>query len=121
MPLIIIAAGVALLLILMIGFKVNGFIALVLVAGSGLASPQDCVNAMKSHLNMINELSIFDLNKKRLDLQQIKGHHDALNLIDTACLQYFAGRGAEQPLMKPQLQKKHRPLLSARRTSASMF
>ena len=32
MPLIIIAAGVALLLILMIGFKVNGFIALVLVA-----------------------------------------------------------------------------------------
>lgn len=28
MPLIIIAAGVALLLILMIGFKVNGFIAL---------------------------------------------------------------------------------------------
>ena len=27
MPLIIIAAGVALLLILMIGFKVNGFIA----------------------------------------------------------------------------------------------
>ncbi|WP_162772528.1 GntT/GntP/DsdX family permease, partial [Shigella sonnei] len=31
MPLIIIAAGVALLLILMIGFKVNGFIALVLV------------------------------------------------------------------------------------------
>ncbi|ELV7184402.1 gluconate permease [Salmonella enterica subsp. enterica serovar Derby] len=32
MPLIIIAAGVALLLVLMIGFKVNGFIALVLVA-----------------------------------------------------------------------------------------
>ena len=32
MPLIIIAAGVALLLILMIGFKVNGFIALFLVA-----------------------------------------------------------------------------------------
>ena len=32
MPLIIIAAGVALLLILMIVFKVNGFIALVLVA-----------------------------------------------------------------------------------------
>ncbi|WP_245609611.1 hypothetical protein, partial [Trabulsiella guamensis] len=30
MPLIIIAAGVALLLVLMIGFKVNGFIALVL-------------------------------------------------------------------------------------------
>ncbi|EGO8359384.1 hypothetical protein EYW98_07720 [Escherichia coli] len=30
MPLIIIAAGVALLLILMIGFKVNGFIALLL-------------------------------------------------------------------------------------------
>lgn len=29
MPLIIIAAGVALLLVLMIGFKVNGFIALV--------------------------------------------------------------------------------------------
>lgn len=28
MPLIIIAAGVALLLVLMIGFKVNGFIAL---------------------------------------------------------------------------------------------
>jgi hypothetical protein len=32
MPLLIIAAGVALLLVLMIGFKVNGFIALVLVA-----------------------------------------------------------------------------------------
>ncbi|MBJ5827528.1 hypothetical protein JGI40_20340, partial [Salmonella enterica subsp. enterica serovar Meleagridis] len=32
MPLIIIAAGVALLLVLMIGFKVNGFIALVPVA-----------------------------------------------------------------------------------------
>ncbi|WP_192456451.1 gluconate:H+ symporter [Musicola keenii] len=42
MPLVIIAVGVALLLILMIGFKINGFIALILVAalvgvGEGMA------------------------------------------------------------------------------------
>ncbi|ACS84040.1 gluconate:H+ symporter [Musicola paradisiaca] len=42
MPLVIIAIGVALLLILMIGFKINGFIALILVAalvgvGEGMA------------------------------------------------------------------------------------
>lgn len=47
MPLIIIAAGVALLLVLMIGFKVNGFIALVLVAAvvgfaEGMARKTSC-------------------------------------------------------------------------------
>lgn len=49
MPLIIIAAGVALLLILMIGFKVNGFIALVLVAAVvGFAEGMDAQAVLHS-------------------------------------------------------------------------
>ncbi|WP_436857922.1 gnt-II system L-idonate transporter [Citrobacter tructae] len=49
MPLIIIAAGVALLLVLMIGFKVNGFIALVLVAAVvGFAEGMDAQAVLKS-------------------------------------------------------------------------
>ena len=49
MPLIIIAAGVALLLILMIVFKVNGFIALVLVAAVvGFAEGMDRQHARRA-------------------------------------------------------------------------
>ena len=49
MPLIIIAAGVALLLILMIVFKVNGFIALVLVAAVvGFAEGMDAQAVLHS-------------------------------------------------------------------------
>lgn len=52
MPLLIIAAGVILLLILMIGFKVNGFIALILVAivvgfAEGM-SAQDVLHAVQN-------------------------------------------------------------------------
>lgn len=54
MPLIIIAAGVALLLILMIGFKVNGFIALVLVAAVvGFAEGMDAQAVLHSIQNGI--------------------------------------------------------------------
>jgi Gnt-II system L-idonate transporter len=49
MPLLIIAAGVALLLVLMIGFKVNGFIALVLVAAVvGFAEGMDAQAVLHS-------------------------------------------------------------------------
>ena len=54
MPLIIIAAGVALLLVLMIGFKVNGFIALVLVAAVvGFAEGMDAQAVLHSIQNGI--------------------------------------------------------------------
>lgn len=54
MPLIIIAAGVALLLILMIVFKVNGFIALVLVAAVvGFAEGMDAQAVLHSIQNGI--------------------------------------------------------------------
>ena len=54
MPLIIIAAGVALLLVLMIGFKVNGFIALVLVAAAvGFAEGMDAQAVLHSIQNGI--------------------------------------------------------------------
>lgn len=54
MPLIIIAAGVALLLILMIGFKVNGFIALVLVSAVvGFAEGMDAQAVLHSIQNGI--------------------------------------------------------------------
>lgn len=57
MPLIIIAAGVALLLVLMIGFKVNGFIALVLVAAvvgfaEGMGA-QDVLHSYKTELAVL--------------------------------------------------------------------
>ena len=56
MPLIIIAAGVALLLILMIGFKVNGFIALVLVAAVvGFAEGMDAQAVLHSIQNGIGQ------------------------------------------------------------------
>lgn len=49
MPLLIIAAGVALLLVLMIGFKVNGFIATVLVAAVvGFAEGMDAQAVLHS-------------------------------------------------------------------------
>jgi len=54
MPLLIIAAGVALLLVLMIGFKVNGFIALVLVAAVvGFAEGMDSQAVLHSIQNGI--------------------------------------------------------------------
>lgn len=53
MPLIIIAAGVALLLVLMIGFKVNGFIAPFWSQPSGFAEGMDAQAVLHSIQNGI--------------------------------------------------------------------